>query len=68
MRTDSGLNRRGELRMVERAINQGWKTPPEQADRALRLAFEVLADDDASEREVLSAVRVVMAAVRTTKD
>ncbi|WP_161604414.1 hypothetical protein [Roseiconus nitratireducens] len=49
--------------MIERAINQGWETSPEQQERSLKLCYEVLHDDHATERETLTAIRVITAAV-----
>jgi hypothetical protein len=55
---------RGELRMIERAIRQGWETPPAEQERALRLALSVVDDENATQREQLAALRVLDAIVQ----
>lgn len=60
MRTKSGLHRRGELRLIERAIVQGWPVPSEQRKKAADLAVEVIRDETANERETLTAIRVLV--------
>lgn len=61
MRTESGLNRRGELRMIERAANQGWNPSQEARDRAVKLAADTLSDPHATPREKLAATRAMLA-------
>ncbi|MEO1530267.1 MAG: hypothetical protein AAFX06_33160 [Planctomycetota bacterium] len=61
MRSASGLHRRGELRFVERAVNQDWDMSEAERLKAVALCHEVLYDDDATERESLAAVRVILA-------
>ncbi len=55
---------RGELRLIERAIRQGWKTPPDKQQRAVDLAIETLRDETANTRERLAAMRVIDALVQ----
>jgi len=58
------MKRRGELRMIERAINQGWPTPPAERERAIRLALDTLNDENATAREHSAAIRVVHALIQ----
>ncbi len=64
----SPMKRRGQLRMIERAIKQGWNTPPAERERAAELIAEILADPDATTRERLRACEVGIAMEQTCID
>ena len=55
------MTRRWELRTILRAITQGWPMPEAELLKAIDLANEVLKDDNASSREVLSAGKIIVA-------
>ena len=57
----SDMKRRGELRMIERAVNQGWDVPDAERQRSIAFAAEVLDDPRATDREKLTACRVMIA-------
>lgn len=55
---------RGELRMIERAIRQGWQTPPCQQMASRELVFSTLDNPQATPREKAAALRCVNAFVQ----
>lgn len=54
------MQRRGELKLVQQAIRQGWDITPKGRVDAMALVREVLADDQASARERLRACSVAL--------
>ena len=58
------MKRRGELRMIQRAINQGWPTPPEEQRKAFELIMSTLGDDNATAREREAALKCLGALVQ----
>lgn len=58
-RTESGLKRRGELRLIEQAIRNGWPVPADQKRQSVRLMLDTLEDKNASDREQRTALRVL---------
>jgi len=56
-----GMKLRGELRMIERAIRQGWQTPLDKQQEAFSLAFSTLDNPNATAREKAAALRCVNA-------
>lgn len=54
------VKRRGELRMIQRAVVQGWKVPEPERSRAVDLVAETLADPTSTERERLAACRLAV--------
>lgn len=55
------MKRRGELKLIEQAIRQGWQITPKGREDALALVSEVIADDSASHRELLRACKAAIA-------
>ena len=55
------MKRRGELKLIEQAIRQGWNITAKGRDDALQLVREVLADSHATDRERLRACRTAIA-------
>ncbi len=62
------LGRRGQLRMIQRAIEKGWNTPKAERIRAAELIAEILADENATTRERLRACEVGIAMEQTCID
>jgi len=52
---------RGELRFIERALNQGWQVPIAEQQRSIELVIKTLESD--KPREVKAALRVLGAMV-----
>jgi hypothetical protein len=55
---------RGELRMIERALKQGWDTPVEKQRESMELVFATLDDPNATSREQAAALRVLGAFIQ----
>jgi hypothetical protein len=55
---------RGELRTIERAIRQGWKTSPDVVQRSVDLALSTLGSDAHTSREKQAALRVLDALIQ----
>ena len=58
------MKRRGELRMIQRAIVQGWDVPDDEISRAVELIRTTIEDPDATHREKLAACRCQLAIER----
>jgi hypothetical protein len=54
------MKRRGELMMIQRAVNQGWDMSAAEREKCLKLIQSVAADPNASDREILRATRIAM--------
>lgn len=59
---EKSMKIRSELRLIERAINQGWQTPPNEQAKALETIFTAI-DSDKSHIKV-AGWRVLQALVR----
>ena len=55
------MKRRGELKLIEQAVRNGWNITARGRQDALALVREVLADSHATQRESLRACSVVIA-------
>ena len=51
---------RGELKLIEQALRNGWAITPQGAANALALVREVLSDTTANPRGVMRACKIVM--------
>ena len=58
------MKRRGQLAIIRRAINQGWDTTPEMQRQSIEFVFSVLDDDEATNREKLSALSTLSVMIR----
>ncbi len=54
------IKRRGEMVLIERAINGGWDVPEAARRKAVELVAEVMADPRATKRELLRASRLAL--------
>jgi hypothetical protein len=54
------MKRRGELKLIEQAIRQGWNITAKGRSDAIELVRDVLADSDATARESLRACSVAV--------
>jgi hypothetical protein len=52
---------RGELRLIERAVKQGWQTPPDEQERCVTLVVDALRSP--KRREAMAALRVLTAII-----
>ena len=55
---------RGDLRLIERAIRQGWQTAPDKQSAAMDLVLSTLDDHQRTPREVAAALRCVDAIIQ----
>ena len=58
------MKRRGQLRLIERSIRQGWDTPEDEQRRAWDFVQSVLDDPAATAREREAGLRVIHALVQ----
>ena len=54
------MKTRGELMLIQQALNNGWAITPKGAANALALVEEVLKDPMANDRERLRAAKIVL--------
>ncbi len=53
------MKRRGELKLIQQALNNGWDVTPKGRVDAMALVDEVLNDPNANHRELLRACTIV---------
>ncbi len=53
------MKRRGELKLIQQAFNNGWAITPQGVADALELVTEVLNDPMANPRATMRAVKIV---------
>ena len=51
---------RGELKLIQQALNNGWDITPQGAANALAIVREVLNDPTANPRATMRACKIVM--------
>lgn len=56
---------RGELRLIERAIKQGWPTSPEKQAESVELILATLRDPERTQREKATAMRCCTALIES---
>ena len=54
------MKRRGELKLIQQALNNGWAITPQGVADALELVTEVLKDPLANDRERMRACKIVL--------
>ena len=54
------MKTRGELKLIQQALNNGWAITPKGCVDAMALVAEVLKDSMASDRERLRAAKIVL--------
>ena len=54
------MKTRGELRLIEQAIRNGWAITPKGAADAMELVAAVLSDQMANDRERLRAAKIIL--------
>ena len=54
------MKTRGELKLIQQALNNGWAITPKGAADALALVQDVLSDPMAGNRERLRAAKIVL--------
>ncbi len=54
------MKRRGELKLIQQALNNGWEITPKGRDDAMALVTEVLSDPNANHRETMRACKILV--------
>ena len=54
------MKTRGELKLIQQALNNGWAIAPKGCVDAMALVREVLNDPSANERAVMRACKIVV--------